>query len=254
MKKYKVTLQYDGHNYLGWQSQKDTGPTVQDVFNLSLKKIYKVVVKTIGSGRTDSGVHCLAQHVVFSAPFEIHQSKLVKAINANLPADIRAIDIEIVSNDFRPTNDAISREYRYLFTNLEQQPVFHKSYVSNISYRLDFDLMREACLLFEGKHDFGDFYCVGSDVNSTVREIFKCELLEKKVDMHGIFQDHYFIKVIGSGFMKQMIRLIVGTIWNVGQGKVTLDELKNSLLSPSGKHLAAVAPAVGLYKISVEYP
>jgi tRNA pseudouridine38-40 synthase len=254
MKKHKAILQYDGHKYLGWQSQKDTGPTVQDLFNHALKKIFKEAIKTMGSGRTDSGVHCLDQHVVFTPPFEIELHKLVKAINSNLPDDIRALTISYVDTDFRPTVDATSREYRYLFTNSDYQPVFHKNYIANISYQLDFESMRSACLLFEGEHDFASYYCVGSDINSTVRTILKCELLKKELDMHGIFQDHYYIKIIGSGFMKQMVRLIVGTIWNVGQGNVSLEQLESDLKNPSGKHLAAVAPAMGLYKISVNYP
>lgn len=254
MNKYKVVLEYDGHLYLGWQSQKDSSPTVQDKFNFALRRIYKEDVKTTGSGRTDSGVHCLEQHVSFDAPFAIPEEKLIRAINSNLPLNIRVKSVEIVDHKFRPTNDAISREYRYLFTNNRMQNAFHENYIANISFKLDFELMKEACKLFVGRHDFTDFQCVGSETASNVREIFSCELLEQKVDMHGIFTDHYYVKITGSGFLKQMVRLIVGTLWSVGQGKIPLSDLKSSLESPRGRHFAAVAPACGLYKISVEYP
>ena len=253
MTKYKIFLQFDGHRYLGWQKQNQSSPTVQDELERALQVVFKVNIKTTGSGRTDTGVHSLSHYVVFDAPFSIDCKNLVKAINSNLPQDIKTFSAEVIDGNFRPTNNAISREYRYLFTNLEFQPPFHVNYIANISHKLDFDLIRQACELFVGDKDFGDFYCKGSEVNSTVRTIYSLELLEHEADFHGIFQKHYYFRIVGSGFLKQMVRLIVGTLWNVGIGKVNLSELKSSLEEPRGKHLGPVSPACGLYKYHVNY-
>jgi tRNA pseudouridine38-40 synthase len=253
-KKHKVVFQYDGTRFLGWQKQKDFTPTVQEEIERALNAIFKVSINTVGSGRTDTGVHCLEQHVVFSPPFFIPEDKIVKALNANLNRDIRAISCTIVDDDFRPTNDAISREYRYLFTNNGEVSCFQERFIPNISHQLDFDAMKSACELFKGKHDFQNYYCQGSDINSTVREIFECELLFSKLDFHGILGDHWYIRIKGNGFLKQMVRLIVGVIWKVGMKKMSLEEVERSLAQKSDKHFAAVAPAHGLYKFKVEYP
>ena len=115
MIKTKIQIQFDGSRFFGWQIQKDTSPTVQEEINRVLKKIYKTEVKTVGSGRTDAKVHALKFFVAFTAPFEINDNAVVLAMNSHLPLDIRVVNCEKVSREFRPTNDAKNREYRYLF-------------------------------------------------------------------------------------------------------------------------------------------
>ncbi len=253
MGKLKLKISFDGHNYYGWQKQNQNLPTVQDKVELALAQIFKTQVKTIGSGRTDTGVHSLCHYVVLTPPFEIESSALTRALNSNLPQDIRVLDCVRVSDGFRPTNDAKSREYRYLFTNLEIPTPFQKNYISNISYSLDFDKMHKACRLFIGTHNFQNFCCVGSEPKSTIRTVFECELLKAEIDFHGILPSHYYIRIVGDGFLKQMVRLMVGAIWDVGRGKIEPDDIQKSLQSEGFEHIAPVAPAHGLYKYSVQY-
>ena len=249
----RLKISFDGSEFLGWQNQKDFSPTIQGTLNNALKKIYKQDISTIGSGRTDAGVHAKDLYVAFSAPFEIPLDSLVKALNSHLPDSIRALEAIFVNDQFRPTFDARYKEYRYYFTNMKIPSAHFSKYMSNISYELDFKLMTKACSLFVGEHDFQDFHCKGSDPASTIRMIYKCKLIEESGSFGGILPDHYYLQVIGSGFLKQMVRLIMGTVWNVGRGKVGLRDIAEHLHSPTGKHLAPVAPPNGLFKYAVEY-
>lgn len=251
--KVKIIIQFDGHGFYGWQIQNQTSPTIQELVNKALAAIYKEPVATIGSGRTDTGVHSLQHHVVFVPPFAIDNDKIIRALNSHLPSSIRVIDCELVTESFRPTNDAIKKQYRYIFSNEIIQTPFLRHYMSNISYSLDFNLMQQACAQFEGDHDFKSFMCTGSDPSSTVRTIFSCEISQEHSCFQGIIPKHYVITVSGNGFLKQMVRLMVGTVWNVGRGKIGLNDLELELSEPSGKHLAPVAPAQGLFKFSVDY-
>ena len=254
MKTYKVKIQFDGHEYLGWQIQKESRPTVQGQFNQALELIFKQPIKSVASGRTDTGVHALEHHVVFTAPFEIPHPSLVKALNSNLPASIRCYDCVEVEKSFRPTNDALQREYHYFFSNEKVASPFTRHYMTNIKHDLKVDAMQKACKLFEGTHDFNRFHCVGSDPSTTVRTIFKCELTLEAPCLGGIVPKHFVLKVSGTGFLKQMVRLIIGAIWKVGDGTMKLTEVEQALINPVGKHIAAVAPPKGLFKFSVQSP
>jgi len=253
MKKTKLQIQFDGSRFFGWQIQKDSSPTVQEEINKVLEKIYKTPVKTIGSGRTDAKVHALKFFVVFMAPFEIDNEAVVKALNSQLPLDIRVLNCELVANEFRPTNDAKNREYRYLFTNNKILSPFQVKYMTNISYDLNFELMENACKEFVGTFDFASYQTTGTELKTSVRTIFECSLEKMPLDFHGIYPEHYFIKVVGSGFLKQMVRLMVGAIWDVGRGKLEPGDIQNSLKHNIGNHIAAVAPPQGLYKYNIEY-
>ena len=156
-------------------------------------------------------------------------------------------------NSFRPTFDATSREYRYYFSNQKNPSAFLVNQITNISYDLDEEAMRSACKVFVGKHDFLSFHCVGSDPSSTVREIFECSLHKEPESLGGIVPSVYCLRVVGNGFLKQMVRLIVGAIWSAGRRKLQVQEIIRELEKPTGKHLAPVAPPKGLYKYSTEY-
>lgn len=251
---YKLKVSFKGTRYLGWQIQKDFHPTVQGTLNNACSEIFKSKeIKTIGSGRTDSGVHSLGHIVKLEAPFEIDHMGLLKGLNSILPDDIRVLEIDRCKENFLPTNHAKNKTYKYLFTNDQIHNPFQVDSIANFRFELEVDAMKKACELFVGEHDFKDFECTGSDVSSTTRTIYKCDLYYQNVDMHGVMNGHWVVEINGNGFLKQMVRLIVGTIWNVGRGKTTLLEIENSLKTPSGKRLGAVAPACGLYKVSVEY-
>lgn len=251
---YKLILEYKGTKFLGWQKQKDFSPTVQGEIEKACSIIFKSQdIQTIGSGRTDTGVHSLDHHVKLKAPFKIENNSLKNALNSHLSDEIHILRVEDSTEDFLPTNHAKYKEYIYLFSNFDEANAFQSDFIVNCRYELNIELMKKACELFVGRHDFKDFECVGSNPSSTIREIFSCELVFHEMDFHGILPNHYVFKVRGNGFLKQMIRLMVGTLWDIGRGKTSLEELKASLDSPSGKRLGATAPANGLYKAKVVY-
>jgi tRNA pseudouridine38-40 synthase len=252
---YKLIIQYKGTHYLGWQIQPEgSGKTVQGELNKTLKIIAKSEeVRSLGAGRTDAGVHALGQVAKVSLPIELRAEILLKAINGNLPEDIRVIRAEVSDEKFFPTVDATSKEYQYRFTMMKSASAFQNDLIYNHPYELDLDVMRRACQILVGEHDFLNYFCEGTDVSSTVRTIYSCEILEVPQDGFFMLPEHYSLKINGSGFLKQMVRLIMGVIWNVGRGKVSLEQFKKSLSPPSIKHLGAVAPPQGLYMVRVNY-
>lgn len=252
---YKLTIQYKGTQYLGFQVQAK-GQTIQGELNRALKILSKdEAVKSVGSGRTDSGVHAFAQVVRIEIPVDIPPESLIRAINSHLPPDIRVIEASRCTKDFHPIFSANSKEYNYVFTNEQSVSPFAQDLVTLFPFELDFDLIKEGCKLFCGEHDFINFQCTGTEIETTVRQIFKCELIHHRSSGHWahVLNDYYVVKVVGSGFLKQMVRLMVGALWNLGRGKITLEDLKKSLIVPSSKRLGATAPPQGLYLVEVHY-
>ncbi len=252
---YKLHLSFRGTRFLGWQKQKDFRPTVQDDLEKALRVIFKSdLIHTIGSGRTDTGVHSLGHVVKLSAPFEIAPKNLVRALNSNLPVDIRVHEASFCSENFRPTNDALKKEYKYLFTTNAQLGPFQFDTIANYPYELDFEKMRCASKLFIGRHDFRAFSCVGSEPNSTIREIYECELITNiEPNMQGIFPEYHMIRVVGNGFLKQMVRLVVGSLWHIGRGKLGPDAIVDALSGIEFQRIGEVAPPQGLYKVKTWY-
>ncbi|MCT4643323.1 MAG: tRNA pseudouridine(38-40) synthase TruA [Bacteriovoracaceae bacterium] len=252
---YKISLSFKGTSFLGWQKQKDFRPTVQEEIEKACSKIFKSNnIHTIGSGRTDTGVHGIKLICRLAAPFMIECEALKRALNTHLNKDIRVICVEESNGSFRPTNDAISRTYKYLFSDREMINPFENEYIAKVKGKLDLEKMKEACSFFIGDHDFVNYMCVGTDVLSTKREILSCNVLLHKESFHGMMGQHYSITIKGSGFLKQMIRLIVATVWSYAQGKITKEQIQESLSGVKlDQKLAPVAPACGLYKIDVQY-
>lgn len=251
---YRLIIQYKGTRYLGWQIQPESaGLTVQGELNKALEIVSKNPGQTIGSGRTDAGVHALGQVVKASINLEINPENLVKALNVNLPEDIRVIHAETSDYDFFPTVHAKSKEYHYRFTAKRMFTAFQNDLIVNHPFDLDLNLMREACKILVGEHDFINFFCEGTDVSSTVRTIFNCEIVEVYQGDWEMLPPHYILKIEGNGFLKQMVRLLVGAIWNVGRGKISLETFKTSLTSARTQRLGPVAPPHGLYLVRVNY-
>lgn len=256
MSYYRLVLEYKGTHYLGWQVQAEgAGATVQGELNKALAILSKSSeVRSLGSGRTDAGVHALGQVVKIEMPLVIPCSNLVKALNANLPLDIRVLSAEESNHDFLPTNHALSKEYHYRFTLNDSSRAFQNDFIQNNSFDCDLELMRKACKILIGKHDFCNFFCEGTEVNSTVREIFECEILKISGQGDwGFMPDHYVFRIVGNGFLKQMVRLLMGTLWNIGRGKVSLQDFEAALGSTPVKRLGPVAPPHGLYLVKVTY-
>ncbi|MBC75319.1 MAG: tRNA pseudouridine(38-40) synthase TruA [Halobacteriovoraceae bacterium] len=252
---YKIFLTFKGSRFLGWQKQKDFHPAAQGELEGALRTIFKSnSIHTIGSGRTDTGVHSLSHVVKLRAPFEIPPKSLVRALNSNLADDIRVLDAAFCEESFRPTNDAIKKEYKYLFTtNLTSSP-FQKDLMANYPYELDFEQMRQACKLFIGQHDFKNFSCVGSEPSSTIREIFECEVTSDIApNLQGILPNYHMVRIVGNGFLKQMVRLVVGTLWHVGRGKLDKEVVKTALSGREIDRIGEVAPPQGLYKVKTWY-
>ena len=205
---------------------------------------------TIGSGRTDAGVHANAQIVRLELDFFIENNKLQKALNSLLPSSIKVTLVELCDTDFHPIFHAKNKEYKYYFSTKESEPFMAES----IYYHgkdLDINLMNEACEILEGEHDFLNYFCTGTSVKTTIRTIFKAEITAGPPESSEL--DSYCLSIVGSGFLKQMVRLLMGALLNIGSQKITLEEFKKSLKVKSKNKLGAVAPPQGLYLYKVNY-
>lgn len=251
---YKLILQYKGTRYLGWQIQPETaGLTVQGELNKALSVVAKSdEVRTLGAGRTDTGVHALGQVVKASIKLKIPAENLVKALNVNLPDDIRVIKAEVSDEEFFPTIHAKSKEYQYRFTFSRTFTAFQNELIQNHPFELDLEKMRAACRVLIGTHDFSNFYCEGTEVSHNIREIYECEIFEVPQGQ-WMLPSHYVFRIVGNGFLKQMVRLLMGAIWNVGRGKISLDDFQAALSSQKVPRLGPVAPPHGLYMTRVNY-
>jgi tRNA pseudouridine38-40 synthase len=252
---YKAIIQYKGTHYSGFQIQVKE-KTIAGELNSALSKITKSdQVKTIGSGRTDAGVHAFGQVVKIEIPFFIEADALMRAMNSHLPDDIRVKNVLVSDYDFHPIFHAKSKEYNYYFASNEYYSPHISELVTFIPPGFDLGLMKSAAFQFIGKHDFKNYQCVGTDVETTIREIFCCELdvFQSSGPWSQFLPEYYSFKVVGNGFLKQMVRLMVGATWNVGRRKVTLADLQHSLESPSIKKLGPTAPPEGLYLKEVHY-
>jgi len=251
---YRLIIQYKGSSYLGWQIQPDSsGLTVQGELNKALKSISKSQnVKSIGAGRTDAGVHALGQVAKIGIELDIKPENLLKALNVNLPDDIRVIGVEVSDEVFLPTTFAKSKEYHYRFTCNNISSPFQKDFIYNYPFELDLLKMREACKILIGTHDFSNFYCEGTEVSHNIRKIYECEIIEVHQDL-WMLPPHYVFRIVGNGFLKQMVRLLMGAILNIGRGKINLEEFKSSLGPIKVKRLGPVVPSCGLYMVRVNY-
>jgi len=202
---YKLTLQYYGENFYGWQIQPEREKTIQGQLELALERILKdKTFKTMGAGRTDAGVHALGQVCRVETNAKIDPEGLRKGLNSHLPPEIRIKKLEHLVKDFHPTVDVISKEYFYLFSNAKEKTAFQNGRLANTSYELDIEMMKKACEKFVGKHDFKAFMCSGTPVKSTIREIYKCELTYHNdlSPLSSTFQPYYKFSVNGHGFLK----------------------------------------------------
>lgn len=260
---YKTTIQYEGTNYAGFQWQNGIH-TVQSEFNSALKKLIDGKITTMPASRTDTGVHAMEQVVKISSSHPIDLSSFLELFNQALPPQIRCVDIKTCEGLFRPAAAATSKEYRYFFTNKTQVSKEEGQFIANISNKLDLDKMLICTRALAGKHDFCNFYSSGSNVKSTVRTISFCELSEinpqevfSGLDLFLIPKDLtncYQLRIEANGFLKQMIRHIVSSLWMVGSGKLSPDDFLAILDGPkSEKQLWKVAAPNGLFLYRINY-
>ena len=250
MRRIRITVSYDGTEYHGWQVQPGVA-TIQRALEDVLSEIEGDVVHVDGSGRTDAGVHALAQVAAFRLTNPIPLPNLKKAMNRLLPRDIRVLETAEVEDSFHPRYDAVAKTYEYRILRAEICPPFNRRYVYHYPYPLDEVRMIEAARLLEGEHDFTAFAAADPVDNlgrSKVRRIFSsCLTREDREDARLIY------RVRGSGFLKHMVRNIVGVLLEAGKGNLgptgIEDRLKPGCKIPAGPS----APARGLFLVSVEY-
>lgn len=261
---YKATIQYDGTGYFGFQWQKDI-PTIQNDFNVALGKLYSGKITTMSASRTDTGVHAMEQIVKITMEHEIDRTSFVLALNNVLSPQIRCLSIVPCAPKFRPANDHHSKEYHYYFTNKKIVPLEEKRFISNFSKELDVEAMQVCVAALLGKNNFQNFCSAGSNVKSTIREITLCELAETNPHLtlreSPLFNPPdelvscYRLRIIGNGFLKQMIRHIVSALWMVGHGKLTTDDFMRLLHGDlRNKRIWKVAPPGGLHLYRITYP
>jgi len=250
MRRIRISVSYDGTDYHGWQVQPGL-PTIQGVLEQVISEIEGRPVQVAGSGRTDAGVHAVGQVAAFSIENPIPVDNLRRAMNRLLPRDIRVLSVEEAALDFHPRFQARRKNYEYRIFRGEICSPFERRYVCHHPYPLGVEEMIAAAPLLEGEHDFSAF--AASDERdelelSKVRTIFCSRLV-----LEGERLDRLTYRVTGSGFLKHMVRNIVGVLLEVGKGNVDragfLARLEPGCEIPAGP----TAPARGLFLISVEY-
>jgi tRNA pseudouridine38-40 synthase len=248
MRRLRITLSYDGTDYHGWQVQPGL-PTIQAAVESVLAQIEGAPVTVAASGRTDAGVHALAQVAAFSLSNPIPAANLLKAMNRLLPRDIRVLHAAAAPADFHPRFAALAKTYQYRMLRAEICPPFDRRYVLHHPYPLNERAMMDLAPLFAGEHDFSAFAAADDrdELNpSKVRCIFSASL--KKCE------DRLTFDVRGSGFLKHMVRNMVGVLLEAGKGNLGRDDLLARLQPGSRIPPGPAAPARGLFLVSVEYP
>ena len=247
MRRIRITVSYDGTDYHGWQVQPGIA-TIQRALEEVLLEIEGRVVHVDGSGRTDAGVHALAQVAAFSLTNPIPLPNLKKAMNRLLARDIRVTEISEAHASFHPRYDAIAKTYEYRLLRSEICPPFDRRYVYHYPYPLDEAAMARAARLLEGEHDFSAFAAADPADGlgrSKTRRIFSSCLTREG--------DRLVYRVRGSGFLKHMVRNIVGVLLEVGKGNLSSTDIEARLQPGCTIPAGPSAPARGLFLVSVEY-
>ena len=244
MRNLRITLAYDGSAFHGWQFQTATR-TVQETVEKSLRDILGHEVRVTASGRTDAGVHALGQVINFQTCSKIPAQGLLRALNSVFPPDLSARDVRDVSQDFHARYLALSKKYVYVVDTSAIPSPFLSRYVMHLPGELDIRAMRHAAHALKGQHDFSSFMGAGSSVKTTIREIYDFEIFGKG--------SRVFFCIRGSGFLRHMVRNIVGTLIPAGQGAMTPRDVKRILELRDRTQAGPTAPPQGLYLVEVEY-
>ncbi|MDY4788648.1 MAG: tRNA pseudouridine(38-40) synthase TruA [Bacilli bacterium] len=240
--RFKLIIAYDGKEFFGFQKQTE-GRSVQEELEKVLSTINKQPISVRGSGRTDRGVHALNQVVAFNSIVEMNEEQYLKALNSYLPKDIYVKKVVKVSDNFDPRQDAIKKTYIYKL-NMGEYDVLMKDYVYQYNRELDVEKMRSAMKLFIGKHNFQN-YCSNKEMYTYVREIYAFTLEENN--------DILTFRITGNGFMRYMVRYIVGTLIMIGKKVIDESFILKSLDTIEREVISYKAPSNGLYLESVEY-
>ena len=244
MATWKVTLEYEGTAYGGWQRQPDK-PTIQAAVERALQGLTQREVAVVGAGRTDAGVHALGQVASFRSDGTMGPEEWTRGLNALLPNDICVLSTERVPDDFHARHSARGKVYEYRILNRRERSALHSHRAWHVSAMLDLEAMRTAGRLVVGPHDFRSFQGPNSRTENPVCDLRRFEVREK---------DHIIlIQAEADRFLKQMIRALVGTVVEIGQGKRSSRAMKEILEAADRRAAGYTAPAHGLYLVRVDY-
>lgn len=245
LRKVKCIVSYDGGNYGGYQLQANR-VTVQEVLEEALAKVVKQPVRIYASGRTDAGVHAKGQVFHFQTSVRIPEERWPLAINALLPEDISVLEASYVPSSFHARFDVVEKTYRYCLWNRKIPDVFLRRYSWHIPYVINLEAMREASRFLIGEHDFTSFCSIRAVVEDKVREVYSIDIEEREAG-------EVWLTFRGKGFLYNMVRIMVGTLVNVGSGKTPPDRVKEILEGKDRDLAGKTAPAQGLFLWEVKY-
>lgn len=244
MKRVKLTVAYDGTEYHGWQIQNN-GITIESELNRCLSELFGEQIQVIGASRTDAGVHALGNVAVFDTECRMPAEKISYALNQRLPEDIRIQRSEEVAPDWHPRRCESRKTYEYRIYRGEFPMPVKRLYSYFTYHPLDVDSMRRAAALLEGEHDFRSFCQTGAQVESTVRTLYSVEIEEQGAEL--------VIRVCGNGFLYNMVRIIAGTLIEVGRGRRRPEDMTAVLQAADRSTAGPTAPAHGLTLVKYEF-
>lgn len=242
---FKLTLEYDGSQYHGWQRQQGV-LTIQEVLESRLAVIFGQPIGTRASGRTDAGVHARGQVVNFYARTLLEPWEILRGLNSLLPSDIAVLRAEEVADAFHARFSALSKTYEYRILNRPEPSALERHFAWHIRRPLERPAMAECLAGVLGRHDFSAFMAAGSSVTSTEREIYQAVL--ELPD-----EDHLIFRFEANGFLRHMVRNLVGTLVEVGKGRFNRTAFQSILASGDRRLAGMTAPARGLYLVSVRH-
>ena len=242
---YRMLIQYDGTRYVGWQKQGNTDATVQGKFEQLLSRLYGYEIEVFGAGRTDAGVHAAGQVANFKLETQEDTEELMKKINQYLPEDIAVIQLEEAEARFHSRLNAQGKTYVYRIWNSSVPNVFERRFVLRLAEKLDIEAMRAAARELTGTHDFRAFCSLKRYKKSTVRSIYSLEIEEEGPEIRLI--------VRGDGFLYNMVRILAGTLIEVGLGERKPEEMQTILASEDRLQAGYTAPPQGLILQEVWY-
>ena len=245
MRNIKLTIEYDGKDFNGWQKQP-TKLNIQGTIEQAIKIVTGEDVDLMASGRTDAGVHAFGQVANFKTNSNIPIEKIPIALNSNLKKSIRIISAEEVDERFHSRLTCKKKTYRYVINNSEFSSAIYRNLETHIPQKLDVEKMKQGAKYFEGEHDFKAFKASGTSSKSSVRTIYKAEVFEMP-------NNRIYIELTGNGFLYNMVRIIAGTLVDVGTGKIKPEDIKKIIESKDRSLAGKTLQPNGLYLLNVEY-
>lgn len=244
MRRLALTLKFDGSAFAGWQRQPEKR-TVQGVVESALSRICGQGVTVVGCSRLDAGAHARRHVSHFDTSSGLPVAEMFRALGAVLPQDVVPLDLREVSAVFHARKDASLKTYEYVLSTASARPLWNRAYCWHVPAKLDLSAMRRAARRLVGEHDFASFQNAGSSVKTTVRKIESARVIRSGEKVR--------IRLSGSGFLKQMVRAIVGTLVDVGHRRIPAEELGRILERRRRAAAGRTAPARGLFLVDVHY-